>query len=280
VARAAAIALRYEYRSSGWHAVQSRVIDGRVAPLRLAQERLVGCPQIEHHVPLRAGAPTPSSVARGARELGPSPARPPRSSTGRSRARSRPAVGRQARLLADRPHRRLRRAAHRPAPADVGQAEHPRDGIVEDDREAVGAEDGERRTALGCGEDVDQPANPPPAGARPTRLVHLPCVAARARSSRRRQASRLRRPETAPAGRLRHDRLRKRGDPGQCRVVVACGTPAPASRSKREVSRGTAVAPPAPSHLAQYAASHPRGKPTGPRGAGGRGRGQGRRTRP
>src|SRR5262245_27147743 len=72
--------------------------------------------------------------------------------------------------------------------------------------------------------------------------------------------------------------------PGQCRVVVACGNPAPASEGKVRKTAGSPCATSFELISPQYEAParrdealDPRGKQTGPDGAGGRGWDRGRR---
>src|SRR5262245_5904910 len=65
--------------------------------------------------------------------------------------------------------------------------------------------------------------------------------------------------------------------PGQCRVVVACGNPSPASDENVKYTAGSPCETRPEVILPQYEALGPRGEQTGPGGAGVGGKDRGRR---
>src|SRR4029450_6408733 len=78
---AAAIALAIRVQElRGARGAEPRVVDGRRRYAGLAQERLVGRPQVEHHVPVGGGRPPPPPPpphAAGPAPSTPRPQRPP-----------------------------------------------------------------------------------------------------------------------------------------------------------------------------------------------------------
>src|SRR5438093_5286203 len=140
---AAAVRVK-ELRVTG--GAQARVLDARRLDARPPEQRLVGGPEVQHDPAGPPGSGPRLPVVRVSRGELPRhrlvdlvAARADRGRDGRAES-----LG----AGAERPERSddgLGGAAHRTPPADVRRAERVRLGIVEDDREAVGCEDRERR---------------------------------------------------------------------------------------------------------------------------------------
>ena len=167
---AAAVALAIGEKTSGWQAVHSRGFSIR-APSRPRAPRApsVGAPEIEHPVP-GAGRLDPALPAR----IRASEIRDHRlvdlvaAGTDRRRDGGMEPLGFRAQFLQGS-HSRRPGAAHRTPPADVRRSQRPRDGVPENDGQAIGREDRQWRARLGAHEDVGSAgeATPRPSTATP-----------------------------------------------------------------------------------------------------------------